>query len=98
MDDGAPPPRPTLVREVTLALEGAATDLPAGAGAGAGTPAAARRLALMYAEAIDDADEGDVLLRFGPKLQACLRSLGLEPPARLGPRSAQGPVRSSLAA
>lgn len=44
--------------------------------------AAVRRLAMAYAEAIDDADEVDALFRFGPKLQSCLDSLGLSPKAR----------------
>lgn len=37
----------------------------------------AARLAAMYAEAIDDDDEGDGLFRFGPRLRAALESLDL---------------------
>lgn len=58
----------SVVERVVLALEHA----PQGCEA-----AARRRRALMYAEAIDDADEADALFRFGPRLQTCLASLGV---------------------
>ncbi len=35
------------------------------------------RLAVMYAEAIDDDDEGDGLFRFGSRLRTTLETLGL---------------------
>lgn len=38
---------------------------------------ATRRRALMYAEAIDDADEADAVLRYGPRLRACLAPFGV---------------------
>lgn len=39
-------------------------------------------LAVMYAEAIDDDDEGDGLFRFGPRLRTSLEALGLGSAAR----------------
>jgi hypothetical protein len=43
---------------------------------------ATARLAAMYAEAIDDNDEGDGLFRFGPGLRTSLETLGLALVAR----------------
>ena len=43
---------------------------------------AAGRLAVMYAEAIDDDDEGDGLFRFGARLRTALETLGLALVAR----------------
>ena len=43
---------------------------------------ATARSAVMYAEAIDDDDEGDGLFRFGPRLHTALEALGLAPVAR----------------
>ena len=63
----------TMAYRVALALD----TVPAHEG-----DAAVRRLAMAYAEAIDDDDEQDGLFRFGPKLQATLDSLGLTPRAR----------------
>lgn len=59
---------------------------------------AARQQALMYAEAIDDADEPDAVLRFGPRLEACLESLGVAPVVALGSRTGRRPAGSPLAA
>lgn len=73
----------TLVGEVSLALEAVGED--------EGPARAARRLALMYAEAIDDADEADAVLRFGPKLRACLDTLGLKAPDGLAPGTRRRP-------
>lgn len=55
-------------------------------------------LALMYAEAIDDDDEGDGLFRFGPRLRVSLESLGLGPAARalLLPAPAFGRPREAV--
>ena len=62
--------RATVVERVVLALESAPRD----------RQASMQRLALMYAEAIDDADEVDALFRFGPKLEMCLAALGVSLP------------------
>ncbi|SEQ14031.1 hypothetical protein [Microlunatus flavus] len=70
MPDELPTPT-TLVGQVALALGGA------GAREDAVTDLATRRRALMYAEAIDDADEADAVLRYGPRLRACLDTLGV---------------------
>ena len=43
---------------------------------------ASARVAVMYAEAIDDDDEGDGLFRFGPRLHTALETLGLDAVAR----------------
>jgi hypothetical protein len=64
-------PGATVVERVVLALEGVPGE----------HDASVQRRALMYAEAIDDADEDDVALRFGPKLQTCLALLGVTFPA-----------------
>jgi len=73
MSDHLRPAEATMGHRVALALD----TVPAHEG-----DAAVRRLAMLYAEAIDDADEEDSLFRFGPKLQATLDSLGLTPRAR----------------
>lgn len=67
---------PTVVQRVVLAL----ASVPGERGA------FPERLALMYAEAIDDADEADALLRFGPKLATCLASLGVSFPVGTRPQ------------
>lgn len=63
--------RSVLARQVAFALSNA--------DAARRDPDLVRR-ALMYAEAIDDADEADALFRFGPKLRDCLDSLGIDVP------------------
>ena len=64
---------PTMVDRVDAALETVVPALRASATA---------RSAAMYAEAIDDDDEGDGLFRFGPRLHTALEALGLAPVAR----------------
>lgn len=61
-------PRTTQVQQLVRTLENVAED---------GQNVTVRRRAFMYAEAIDEGDEADALFRFGPKLRACLESLGL---------------------
>jgi hypothetical protein len=61
-------PRTTQVQQLVRTLEHVAED---------DQNVAVRRRAFMYAEAIDEADETDALFRFGPKLRACLESLGM---------------------
>jgi hypothetical protein len=68
--------RATVVDQVVLALESVPRDR---------QPLVQRR-ALMYAEAIDDGDEIDALFRFGPRLHACLVTLGVLPAGVLLPR------------
>jgi len=63
----------TMVDRVDAALETAVPAVRASATA---------RSAVMYAEAIDDDDEGDGLFRFGPRLHTALEALGLAPTAR----------------
>ena len=63
----------TMVDSVDAALE---TML-----AGVRDSSTARR-AVMYAEAIDDDDEGDGMFRYGPKLRVSLEALGLAVVAR----------------
>ena len=63
------PQRPvSMVAQVGVALE---TVVPAV------RVSATARAAVMYAEAIDDDDEGDGLFRFGPRLHTALETLGL---------------------
>ena len=59
---------PTMVDRVGDALE------TVGPSVRVSTPA---RVAVMYAAAIDDDDEGDGLFRFGPRLHVALETLGL---------------------
>ena len=54
-----------------------------------------RRLAVMYAEAIDDPTEVDALYRYGPKLQAALSELGLSPRARAALKDTVTPAATS---
>ena len=61
--------RTSLVQQLARALEGVRED---------DENVAARRRAFMYAEAIDEADEANAMLRFGPRLRACLAPLGLD--------------------
>lgn len=79
--------RPTLVQQLAQPLKTIPEDQ---------QNALLRRRALMYAEAIDEADEADALFRFGPKLRACLDSLGLDLPSLPG-ADVPGAPRSTAA-
>jgi hypothetical protein len=59
---------PTMVYRVSAALEALSP---------AARDCAAARLAVNYAAAIDDNDEGDGVFRFGAKLRLALENLGL---------------------
>ena len=68
------PRRPvTMVAQVGIALDSVVPAVRVSATA---------RVAMMYAEAIDDDDEGDGLFRFGPRLHTALETLGLAATAR----------------
>ena len=73
----------TMAGRVSAALETLPTEHRVGAVA---------RRAVMYAQAIDDDDQGDALFRFGPKLHTALETLGLAPSTRalLLPRPMSG--------
>lgn len=95
VSDRHAPGRVTLVRRVAVVLDDARGHDEAG------DELAARRRALMYAEAIDDADEADAVLRFGPRLEACLAALGVDLAGvgvDLRTRAGRRPLGSSLAA
>ena len=64
---------PTMVYRVGAALEALSP---------AARDCAAARLAVHYAGAIDDDDEGDGMFRFGPRLWTSLGTLGLTHTAR----------------
>lgn len=78
----------TLVERVMLALESVPGE----------RDTSVQRRALMYAEAIDDADSDDVVLRFGPKLRTCLAMLGVTLPMSSLSRSGSIGHRPPLAA